>query len=95
MLADLEAAEESRAAEIVARTEEPFKTKGHRTRHLVIEGRVAESILAAADAYGADIIALGAKGLTGIESYIIGSVAERIARHAKCSVLIGRSMDGL
>lgn len=90
MIVDIEAAEENRAREIVAGTEELFKAKGHRTRVVVMQGRAAESILMVADKYRADIIALGAKGLTGIDSFIIGSSAERVARHAKCSVLISR-----
>ena len=53
--------------------------------------RVAESILAVAKEYKPDIIALGSRGLSGIESLLLGSVAERVARYADCSVLIGRA----
>ncbi len=48
------------------------------------------SILEAAKEYKPDIIALGSRGLGGIEPLLIGSVAERVARYANCSVLIGR-----
>ena len=31
------------------------------------------------------------KGLSGIKSLLLGSVAERVARYANCSVLSGRA----
>jgi nucleotide-binding universal stress UspA family protein len=38
-----------------------------------------------------DIIALGGRGLTPVKALLLGSVAERVARYANCSVLIGRA----
>ena len=90
ILAKLQAAEESEAQRITAKSEKRFQAKGYKTASVVIRGGAAESILAASKEYGTDIIAVGSKGLTGIESLLLGSVAERIARHANCSVLIGR-----
>ena len=55
-----------------------------------MRGGAAECILAAAREYKPDIIALGSRGLTGIKSLLLGSVAERVTRYANCSVLIGR-----
>jgi hypothetical protein len=46
---------------------------------------------ALAKEYNSDIIALGSRGLTRIESILLGGVAERVARYANCSVLIGRA----
>jgi nucleotide-binding universal stress UspA family protein len=91
LLARLQAAEESEARKIMAKSEEQFRVKGHKTASAVLRGGAAESILAAAKRYEPDIIALGSRGLSGIESLLLGSVAERIARHADCSVLIGRA----
>ncbi|MBL7209719.1 MAG: universal stress protein [Dehalococcoidia bacterium] len=34
---------------------------------------------------------MGAKDRTGIESFLFGNVAEKVAHHAMCSVLIGRT----
>jgi len=36
------------------------------------------------------LIALGAKGLTGIEAFMLGSVTQRVARFSRYSVLIVR-----
>ena len=35
-----------------------------------------------------DLIVIGNKGKTGLEKMLIGSVAEKIIRHAPCDVLI-------
>lgn len=43
-----------------------------------------------ADAWRADLIVIGTHGKTGIEHVILGSAAERVARHANCSVLVAR-----
>ncbi|SDZ54818.1 Nucleotide-binding universal stress protein, UspA family [Evansella caseinilytica] len=39
----------------------------------------------------ADLIVTGATGLNAVERFLIGSVSEHIARHAKCDVLIVRN----
>lgn len=39
---------------------------------------------------GADLIVVGAHGRSGIASMLVGSTAERVARHAHCPVLIAR-----
>jgi nucleotide-binding universal stress UspA family protein len=91
LLARLQAAEESEAHRITVKSEKQFQTKGYKTVSLVLKGGVAESILASAKECKPDIIALGSKGLSGIESLLLGSVAERVARYADCSVLIGRA----
>ncbi len=90
ILVKLQTAEESEARKITAKSAEQFQARGYKTASVVIRGGAAESILAAAKEYHPDIIAVGSKGLTGIESLLLGSVAERVARHANCSVLIGR-----
>ena len=91
ILAGLQAAEESEARKITANAEKQFQTKGYKTASVVIRGGAATSILASAKEYEPDIIALGSRGLSGIESLLLGSVAERVATYANCSVLIGRA----
>ena len=90
LLAELQAAEENAARKLTAKSEKRLQENGYKTTSLVIRGGAAESILTAAKEYKPDIIALGSRGLTGIESLLLGSVAERVARYANCSVLIGR-----
>lgn len=53
-------------------------------------GRPAEEIVAAADEARADLIVLSTQGRTGLDRYLIGSVAERVARLAPCPVYLMR-----
>lgn len=91
LLANLQAAEEHEARKITTKAEKQFQTKVYKTASEVMRGGAAECILAAAKEYKPDIIALGSRGLSGIESLLLGSVAEMVARYANCSVLIGRA----
>jgi hypothetical protein len=52
----------------------------------IINGPAAMSILDEARNWGADLSVLGSHGRTGLERFLIGSVAERVAEHASCSV---------
>jgi nucleotide-binding universal stress UspA family protein len=51
----------------------------------------AEGICAYAGEVGADLIVLSTHGRTGLAHLLIGSVAERVVRHAPCPVLTMRS----
>ena len=53
------------------------------------QGAPAREILAAADEAKADLIVV-ASHVPDLTNYIIGATADRIVRHAKCSVLIDR-----
>jgi nucleotide-binding universal stress UspA family protein len=54
---------------------------------VVRDGDPADEILAYAASSGVDLIVLGTHGWRGFERWILGSVTERVARKAKCSVL--------
>ena len=53
-------------------------------------GQPAEEIVAAARDSKCDSIILSTRGLTGLDRYLIGSVAERVARLAPCPVVLLR-----
>lgn len=55
---------------------------------LAEEGSPHRKIVEKADSMGASLIVLGSRGLTGLRA--LGSVSERVAHHAACSVLIVR-----
>jgi len=41
-----------------------------------------------ADQHGVDLIVIGTHGRTGVTRFLIGSVAERVVRHANCPILV-------
>ena len=53
-------------------------------------GDIRETIIETAVMWHADLILVGSHGRRGIRSFLLGSVAESVARHAKCSVEIVR-----
>jgi nucleotide-binding universal stress UspA family protein len=53
-------------------------------------GRPAEEIVAAAGESNCDSIVISTRGLTGLDRYLIGSVADRVARIAACPVVLIR-----
>ena len=53
----------------------------------VTMGDYAEAILETADNTDADMIVIGSRGLGGLKGLLLGSVSNKVALHAKCSVL--------
>jgi nucleotide-binding universal stress UspA family protein len=57
------------------------------------EGNPAGAILQYADEIDADLIVAGTHGRSGVKRHLIGSVAERLVRHAECPVMTVRLPD--
>lgn len=55
-------------------------------------GDPAGEIVAAAGEWGADLIAMGTHGRTGLRRMLLGSVARNVLHHAPCSVLVAREV---
>ncbi len=53
-------------------------------------GRVADAILAYAEAIQADLIAMATHGRSGLSRWLLGSVADEVVRHAPVPVLLVR-----
>jgi nucleotide-binding universal stress UspA family protein len=60
------------------------------TRH-VVTGRATEAIVDAAGDFATDLIVMGTHGRSGASRALLGSVADHVARHAPCPVLLVRS----
>ena len=56
---------------------------------IVVRGTIYEEILCAAEARGTDLIVMGAHR-PELRDYLLGPNAARVARHAKCSVIVVR-----
>lgn len=60
----------------------------------VVEGAADATVVATADAWSASLVVVGASGRSATERVLLGSVAERIVRHASCPVLVVRPGGG-
>ena len=54
-------------------------------------GKAADEILDLAVDVGADLIFVGSHGVTGLERLLLGSTSERVAREARCPVMVARA----
>ena len=57
---------------------------------LGVGGSPADGILDTAEAEGIDLIIMGSRAKTGLDRFLIGSVASKVVSHARCSVLVLR-----
>jgi nucleotide-binding universal stress UspA family protein len=64
-----------------------------RATPIVREGKAYSEIVSAAEERGADMIVISTHGYTGVKHLFMGSTAERVARHARCPVLIVREKE--
>jgi nucleotide-binding universal stress UspA family protein len=53
-------------------------------------GNPAAEIIGAAEARGVELIVVGRRGQHKIERFLMGSVSDRVVRHAPCDVLVVR-----
>jgi nucleotide-binding universal stress UspA family protein len=81
---------EKEGQELVEREVQKLRATGFKARGEVETGDIRGKILDAAAEFGADLIVLGSHGRKGVERFLLGSVAENVARHAHCSVEIVR-----
>jgi nucleotide-binding universal stress UspA family protein len=74
--------------------EQARKILDKRYKHIHVLSKVGDpstEILKTNDEMGADLIAVGSRGVRGIEG-LLGSVSRNILTHSKCSVLIGKAL---
>ncbi len=61
---------------------------GINTTYLTILDTASHGILQQAEQWGAELIVIGTHGRTGLYHFLMGSVAEHVARKSACPVLI-------
>ena len=66
----------------------PLRQQGLRVATTMMQGVPYKAILDRAEEWKADMVVMGTHGRTGVERMLSGSVAERVVRLAKCSVLV-------
>jgi nucleotide-binding universal stress UspA family protein len=72
----------------------PWIERIPKVRYAVRTGDPFENIIEVADDHRVDLIVLATHGRTGLKRLLIGSVAEKVVRHATCPVLTVRPRAG-
>lgn len=57
------------------------------------EGHIAPQILDAVDELGVDLVVLGARGVSGLQRFLLGSVSHKVVKYAPCDVLVAKPHD--
>ncbi len=79
------------AEQALARCAKKAEEQGVEVEFDAHHGDPAEVILEVADQENADLIVVGNKGMTGAKRFFLGSVPNKVAHHASCSVLVVRT----
>lgn len=89
-LEDMRWQQTSEAERLTARAADAVKAVSVATETVVREGDPRSAIVDEAREWGADLIVVGSHGRTGLERWLMGSVAQAIVGHAPCSVEVVR-----
>ena len=60
----------------------------HQVTSYIVDGIPEEEILVVAKKWKANLIVLGTHGRTGVEHFLIGSVAEKVIRHSETPIFV-------
>jgi nucleotide-binding universal stress UspA family protein len=74
--------------EAIAYVENAGKAANVEIEPVILEGNPANEIVDFAEKNDIELIVMGSHGKTGIQRFLIGSVAENVVRHSKKSVLV-------
>lgn len=90
LLVEMRDQESKLAHDSLAAAEAALRREGIIVTTELRDGDAAGQILDAAKEYGAELLVVGSKGLTGLDEFLLGSVSRNVAKHAKCPVLVVR-----
>lgn len=87
VLPELATIQKDSANHLLAQLIADFGT-GITVSQMIKTGDIKDEILETAKTWQADIIVMGTHGRTGLDHFLLGSMAESITRHAQCPVFI-------
>jgi nucleotide-binding universal stress UspA family protein len=76
--------------EATAYVENSAKAENIEVESVILEGIPANEIVEFSEKNDIDLIVMGTLGKTGIQRFLLGSVAENVVRHSKKAVLVVR-----
>ena len=79
---------EEDAKELATEATQLFIGRGRRARAIVIRGDAATAILDVAEDEDVDLIVMGRRGLGRLKGALVGSVSEKVTRHATVPVFL-------
>ncbi|WP_369799618.1 universal stress protein [Methanosarcina sp. MTP4] len=70
--------------------EEKGKAAGVEVKSVILEGNPGDELVKFADKNDIDLVVMGTQGKSGVQRFLLGSVAENVVRHSKNAVLVVR-----
>jgi nucleotide-binding universal stress UspA family protein len=86
--ARIESGQERAGQALLVRTRDLLLKKGIESTTVLVRGDAATEIIAYADKEDIDLIVAGARGLSSIQGWLMGSVSRKLVHYSHCSVLI-------
>jgi nucleotide-binding universal stress UspA family protein len=81
---------DKKAEEVLAESAKPLRDAGIEVQPKIRFGNPASEVLKEAEEGGYDMVVMGSHGRGALGGFLLGSVSNRVAHHAKCPVLIAR-----
>ncbi len=81
---------ESKAKSFLNENKKILESKGLDVKILIEKGNISNTILTIAEENNYDLIIVGSRGHGDIKRFFLGSVSDKISKHAHCPVLILR-----
>lgn len=69
------------------------EASGIEVKEILLEGNPGEQIINFAENNDIDLIVMGTLGKTGLDRFLVGSVAEKVVRNSKVPVLVVRDTE--
>ncbi|MDQ1276264.1 MAG: hypothetical protein QG610_1839 [Euryarchaeota archaeon] len=78
---------------ILSETKKIIEDSGVEVKDVLLDGHPGEEIIKFAENNNIDLIVMGTLGATGLEKFLMGSVAEKVVRHSKVPVMVVRTYN--
>jgi nucleotide-binding universal stress UspA family protein len=76
---------------ILSETRKIIEDSGVEVKDVLLNGHPGEEIIRFTENNNIDLIVMGTLGATGLEKFLMGSVAEKVVRHSKVPVMVVRN----